>query len=220
MSQLLRRIRLMADEPTAPESPEAPITPDTSESVQSDRTLTQAEVDRIVESRLARERRKYEGFDEYREKAAAFDEAVQASKSELEQAQDIIAQLQEQNVELTDANSYVATRSALLMEAARSDRGIVDPEGAVEFLIGPDIDLLEFDEDGVPTNVEEALDALAEKRAYLVASSGPASSIDQGAYGGDANPGQLTEADLQNMSPREIVDARNEGRLDDLLSGR
>jgi hypothetical protein len=95
----------------------------------------------------------------------------------------------------------------------------VDPEGALEFLLGPDIDLLDFDEDGVPLNIEDAVRGLTEKRSYLVANgANPATSADQGARGGSA-PTQLTEADLQNMTPREIVDARNEGRLDNLLSG-
>ena len=47
---------------------------------------TQADLDRIVESRLARERAKYEGFDELKAKATKFDEIEQANLTELQKA--------------------------------------------------------------------------------------------------------------------------------------
>lgn len=43
---------------------------------------TQADLDHIIESRLARERAKYEGFDDFKAKAAKYDQQVEASKSE------------------------------------------------------------------------------------------------------------------------------------------
>lgn len=207
-------------------------TPDTAESVQADQTtsedtrissgaqLTQTEVDRIVESRLARERRKYEGFEEYQQKAQLYDEAEAANKSELEKVIEERDSLESQVAELASANQYVAARNGLLAEVAKPDRGIVDPEGAVEFLLGADIDLVEFDEDGTPLNAAEAVNALAEKRSYLVAAatSPSPSDADLGARGSTAVT-QLSEADLQNMPPREIVEARNNGQLDDVLKG-
>ena len=47
---------------------------------------TQADLDRIIESRLARERAKYEGFDELKAKATKFDEIEQANLTELQKA--------------------------------------------------------------------------------------------------------------------------------------
>lgn len=47
---------------------------------------TQADLDRIVESRLQRERAKYAGFDDLKAKATKFDELEQANKTELEKA--------------------------------------------------------------------------------------------------------------------------------------
>ena len=47
---------------------------------------TQAGLDRIIESRLARERTKYEGFDELKAKAAKLDELEQANLTELQKA--------------------------------------------------------------------------------------------------------------------------------------
>lgn len=45
---------------------------------------TQADLDRIIESRLARERAKYEGFDDFKAKAAKLDEIEQANLTELD----------------------------------------------------------------------------------------------------------------------------------------
>lgn len=179
--------------------------------------LTQADVVRVVESRLARERKKFEGFDEYKEKAQAYDEAVWANQSELEKAQTLAAELAAENEELADAAAYVSTRSTLLQEVAKPERKIVDPEGAIEFLLGVDQDLFEVDEDGLPTNIPEAVDALVEKRSYLTGTIVPRSNADQGARGGGGE--QLTQSDLQKMTPQEIVQAQEEGKLNTLLGG-
>lgn len=184
-------------------------------------TMTQEDVDRVVESRLARERRKFADYDELQEKASAYDEAVESSKSEVQKIQEENERLQETVAELTDANSYVAARTSLLQEVAKPEHNIVDPEGAIEFLMGPDQDLVEVDEeDGLPINIESAVQQLAERRSYLVKTAEivPRGDADQGARGGQQID-QLSEADLQRMTPQQIVQARGEGRLDDILQG-
>ena len=50
------------------------------------RTFTQAEMDAIIGDRLKRERAKYADYDELAKKAKAYDEAEEASKSELQKA--------------------------------------------------------------------------------------------------------------------------------------
>lgn len=52
---------------------------------------TQADLDRIVEARLARERAKFGDYDDLKAKAAKFDEAENAAKTELQRAQDAVA---------------------------------------------------------------------------------------------------------------------------------
>lgn len=47
---------------------------------------SQADLDRIVESRLARERAKYAGFDDYKTKAEQFDQLQAANQTDLEKA--------------------------------------------------------------------------------------------------------------------------------------
>lgn len=52
----------------------------------ADKTFTQAEMDAIIGERLKRERVKYADYDELKAKASKFDEAQEASKSELQKA--------------------------------------------------------------------------------------------------------------------------------------
>jgi hypothetical protein len=51
------------------------------------KTFTQADLDRIVEDRLGRERKKYEGFEELKARAARADELEAQNQSEIEKAQ-------------------------------------------------------------------------------------------------------------------------------------
>ena len=57
-------------------------------------TFTQQDVDRIVSERLAREKAKYEDYDTLKEKAQLYDAAEEASKTELQKAQDKAEKLQ------------------------------------------------------------------------------------------------------------------------------
>lgn len=59
-----------------------------------EKTFTQDEVNKIVGERLARESAKYADYETLKDKAAKFDEQEEASKSELQKAQDKAAKLQ------------------------------------------------------------------------------------------------------------------------------
>lgn len=58
----------------------------TTASEQPERTFTQSEVNAIIGDRLAQERKKYADYNELKSKAAKFDEAEEASKTELQKA--------------------------------------------------------------------------------------------------------------------------------------
>ena len=60
------------------------------------RTFTQEEVDKLIGERLFREREKYADFETYKEKAAKYDAAEEASKTELQKAQERAEKLQAQ----------------------------------------------------------------------------------------------------------------------------
>lgn len=53
------------------------------------RTYTQTELESIVEKRLKREREKYNDYEELKTKAAAYDEAQEAAKSDLQKATEL-----------------------------------------------------------------------------------------------------------------------------------
>jgi hypothetical protein len=77
------------------------------------KTFTQAELDHIVESRVAEERRK---ADALREKAAKFDEMEEANKSELQKAQEKAAGLEAKLKALEEAETIRTTREKVAKE--------------------------------------------------------------------------------------------------------
>lgn len=71
-------------------------TPSGAENEPANTTFSQEDVNRIVADRVARERAKYADYDALKEKAAKFDEAEEASKSELQKATERADSLQSQ----------------------------------------------------------------------------------------------------------------------------
>jgi hypothetical protein len=55
------------------------------------KTLTQAEVDKQIEARLARERRKFADYDDLKKKAGQYDKIQESQKTELQKKEDRIA---------------------------------------------------------------------------------------------------------------------------------
>jgi hypothetical protein len=84
---------------------------DTNQVQEEPRTFTQEELDRIVGERLQRERAKYADFDALKEKAAKFDEAEQAQKSELQKATERAEALQKELDILKHADSVREIRN-------------------------------------------------------------------------------------------------------------
>jgi hypothetical protein len=93
----------------------------------TEKTFTQAEMNKIVQERLAKERAKYEGFDDLKEKAMKFDELQEANKSELEKAQAKVKALEEQiatakrEKEISDIRTKVANEKGLPVELLNGD---------------------------------------------------------------------------------------------------
>lgn len=77
----------------------------------NEKTFTQAELDAAVENRLARERAKYSDYDTLKDKAAKFDQAQEAAKSELQKAQERASDFEAK---------YNASKKALETAKARS----------------------------------------------------------------------------------------------------
>ncbi|MFE6223323.1 hypothetical protein [Streptomyces sp. NPDC057854] len=93
-----------------------------------------------------------------------------------------------------------------------------DPADAFRFL---DLDQFEVGDDGEidPDEIEEAITGLLKAKPYLGAA--PARRFQGTGDGGAARTApqlkQLTKQDLKTMTPQQILKARDEGRLADLL---
>jgi hypothetical protein len=102
---------------------------------------------------------------------------------------------------------------------------LADPGDVHRFL---DLTQFEVDDDGNvdADEVSDAIDDLLKAKPYLAAQGGTPKprfqgTADSGARKGNARPTQLTEADVKRLSAAgkhaEIVQAQNDGRLDDYL---
>ena len=78
---------------------------------QTERTFTQAEMNAIISDRLTRERSKYADYDDLKAKAAQFDAAQEAGKTELQKANEKAAKLQQQLDALNSANTLREVRA-------------------------------------------------------------------------------------------------------------
>jgi hypothetical protein len=121
---------------------------------------SQDALNKIVEQRLARERSKYADYDDVKAKAARLDEIEAASKSELEKAQQALAERDEQLQKLPAE----ARRQAIKFASTASQLGFLDPEDALVFI--GDVDLSDS------AAVKTALTELAERKPHLVAEAG------------------------------------------------
>lgn len=88
------------------------------ENVSENKTFTQAEVDSIVGERLARERQKYPDYEELKTKAAEYDKAQEANKTELQKTQEANAKLQAKLEGMEKEKKLLDTRSKVAREKA------------------------------------------------------------------------------------------------------
>lgn len=86
------------------------------ETVNQEKTFTQAELDRIVKERTYRAQEKYADYDELKEKAARLDALEEQSKTELQKATDKAAKLQAELDGLKNAEKVRAMREKVSKE--------------------------------------------------------------------------------------------------------
>ncbi|MFJ4907716.1 hypothetical protein ACIQCR_24625 [Streptomyces sp. NPDC093249] len=115
---------------------------------------------------------------------------------------------------LAKANSRILKAE---IRAAAKGR-LTDPKDALTFL---DLGAFEVGEDGEidPEEIEEAITDLLKTKPYLAAATAKRfqGTGDGGAARKAPRPKQLTRQDLKTMTPQQIVKAKAEGRLDDVL---
>ena len=103
-----------------------------------ERTFTQSEMDAIIGDRLKRERAKYADYDELKTKATAYDEAEEASKSELQKAVEerdkLKAELDKLQAEREHAEKVARVAAEKGVDAALLARMSGDVDENAEFL--------------------------------------------------------------------------------------
>lgn len=120
---------------------------------------------------------------------------------------------------LKDEAIAEANQRVLKAEVRAAAAGkLADPADALKFI---DLSSFEVTEDGTvdAAGIADAIDVLLKDKPYLSAQGGK--RFEGEADGGPRNVGgqlrQLTQSDLERMSPQEINDARKAGQLNQLL---
>ena len=196
--------------PVAPPVPDPPAPPPPA--AEPPKTFTQAELDRIVQERVARA--KADPPADYAEaiaKAKQFDELQAANQTELEKAQASAAKAAEERDAALERAKTTALRSAVITAASKA--GAVDPDDVFALLKK---DAVTVGDDGQVTGAEEAVKALLEAKPHLVGKAAPTGSADGGAQG-TPGPAQLSRDDIKTMTPDAIVEAKAKGQLNTLL---
>lgn len=80
------------------------------------KTFTQAELDAVVKDRLKREREKYSDYEDLKAKAAKFDEAEEANKTELQKVTERAKALEDELNGLKEAEKLRAMRAEVAKE--------------------------------------------------------------------------------------------------------
>lgn len=124
---------------------------------------------------------------EYRKRMRELEQKVQehetAKLSETEKLQKRLAELEREQANYQRERQERTLKYETMLQASRL--GIVDPEAAYRLL---DLTKIEFDEDGTPKNVEQALKELLKAKPYLVAQQSAAASS-------PTNPARTTTSD-------------------------
>lgn len=205
-----RAIPIIRGGDETPEEKEAREKAEAAAEAARDKTFSQADVDRIVQERVARV--KTDPPADYEELKAAADELAkikEADKTDLEKERTARETAERERDEARTAAKETRLNSAILAEASKADRKVVDPEAVLQLL---DRSKLEIDDAGNPTNIAEAMDSLLAEKKYLAGGGAHVTDVDQGARG--------TKEQLQStegMSADEIAAAVADGRLDSYL---
>jgi hypothetical protein len=173
-------------------------------------TFTQADVDRIVRERLARQKSQFADYEDLKTKATEYDKIAEAQKSELDKAQERAAKAEREAAEATERAQRVLTESSIVAAAAGK---LADPSDAVALI---DRSAIEYGENGAPTNVAALIDALVETKPHLAAGARKVASIDQGARGG-ASP--VDASKLMTMGDADFMAALSDPNTAKALGG-
>lgn len=128
----------------------------------TERTFTQADLDRIIAERIGRLESKYSDYADLKKKA---EDLEAAQKTEAEKASDRAAKAEAKVKELeTKTRQRVITAEA---KALAAELQFAKPDKAIRLI---DLDKVQIDEDGTVSGLKEQFDALAKEMPELLIS--------------------------------------------------
>lgn len=203
----------MADDDTQTTEPPPPAVEDATDGTdQPARTFTQAELDAIVERRLAKERAKFADFDTFKAARVRLAEIEDAERTEVERAQNAAREADERAQQAESRFRSASIASAVAVEAAKAG---ADPDVILALI---DTAAVELDDDGHVDGVADQVAALLEAKPYLRRPT--AGSFDGGARGGTSSLPTFTRDQLRDPKfyaehQAEILAAAKDGRITD-----
>lgn len=160
----------MADDTTNTSANNTATPPETGASADKpQRTFSQDDVNRLIDERLERERKKYADYSDLKAKASKWQEHEDAQKSEVEKLTAQIADWQNRATQADTARKQTLIKSSVMAEAGRQNVPADRLEAAYKLLNVSDLKL-EAD-DAIP-NLSEAVARLLTDNPFLVATPG------------------------------------------------
>ena len=186
------------------------------ETTEAEHTLTQADVDRIVKDRVARERAKYADYDELKQAAARLAEIEDAQKSEAQKAQEAAAAAQAELEALRMKLRTQAIETAVSTAAAAA--GAINPQQVLRLI---DLDGVEPGEDGT-VDLGDRVTAFLADNPHLVKASGglitPALPPAPGTAKSASAPKAMSVDEIAAITPEQL--AKNPELLAQVLAAR
>ena len=156
------------------------------------RTFTQAELDRLVGDRVARERAKYSDYDDLKAAQAKLQQIEDAQKSELQRAQEAREAAEKTaQAALTNANQRLIQAEFI---AAAALAGVAHPEDAYALA---DKAAIQIGDDGKVTGVTEQVKALVDASRLPMQSGPRAPNLNGGAGGGNRSSETIKPTPIQ-----------------------
>lgn len=188
------------------------------------RSFTQADVDKIVQDRLARQKAQFANFDEFKEKAERYDEIAEQSKSEQQKLEERAQQAEEAAAKATERANRILRKAQII--SAATELNAVDPEAVHALLNENNFTVPTEDgelsvtvgDDGSVTGAKEVVQAFLAGRQSLVGEP-RRPDFDGGARKPTPSGQQITRDDLKRMTPEQINNAMEAGQLDHLIKG-
>lgn len=142
-------------------------------------TFTQADLDRIVGERLAKQKAQFKDYDDLRTKASEFDRLTESQKSDLQKAQD--------RAEKAEQAVAAASQRVVMAEVRAIATGEFEDPTDAHLYLG-DVSKL-VDKNGEPDSaaIEEALKDVLKAKPHLAAKS-RSTDVGLGARGSTAAP--------------------------------